>query len=72
MQRYHRIPADCWRFSPEGAATAFEQAGFEVVQGARIGDSHIATGVSMGFGLGDFPEAYLARSARQLHTGPRA
>mmetsp|Transcript_30546 Transcript_30546/g.50578 ORF Transcript_30546/g.50578 Transcript_30546/m.50578 type:complete len:299 (+) Transcript_30546:221-1117(+) len=68
LQRYHRIPGDYWRYAPDGAAAAFEHAGFRVVRAQQVGDNRITTGVTMGFGVSDFPAEYLARHLRTNFT----
>lgn len=64
MQRYHAMPGDYFRFTPEGALELFTRSGFAVRHGQVIGDDRIVTGVDMGFGMSDFPAQYLASRLR--------
>lgn len=59
MERFHGVPGDYFRYTHAGAVALFEQAGFEVLAQYKMGDSLIATGYLMGFGVGDFDPAYL-------------
>ena len=68
MQRYHRMPGDYFRFTPEGAASAFGAAGFRVLQTQQIGDNRITSGNAMGFGVSDFEPKYLKRHLLFNHT----
>ena len=72
MQRYHAMPGDFFRYTPEGASALFTQAGFTVLATQQIGDERITTGVDMGFGMADFAPAYLARHLRTNWSDARS
>ena len=59
MERYHKVPADYFRYTPEGALEIFQRAGFVPVAARKLGDSLVTSGYAMGFGIGDFDPAYL-------------
>ena len=55
LEKFHLSPpaGDYFRFTADGARMLFLEAGYEIVEVQRIGDSLTTSGYLMGFGLGD-------------------
>ena len=53
------MPQDYWRFTLDGVSELFTAAGFQVVEWRRIGNTALASGMLLGFGVADFPRDYL-------------
>ena len=57
---FHGVPFDFFRYTADGATQVFTAAGFETVRAVKFGDSLVASGYLLGFGVGDFEAKHLA------------
>ena len=58
-EHFHLIPGDFFRYTFDGARVLLSDAGFEILQAQKWGDTLIASGALLGFGVADFEPAYL-------------
>ena len=54
LAKYHEVPKDYFRFTPDGAAAIFEDAGMKVLRRHVGGSSMYTSAYLLGFGTGDF------------------
>ena len=58
-EQFHLIPGDFYRYTLDGARSLLTDAGFEIIHAHKLGDSEMASGYMLGFGVGDFDESHL-------------
>ena len=66
MATQHRVPADNYRYTLEGAARLVMRAGFEVERAWVYGDALLSFAYNWGYGTRDFSEAEVAAQLREV------
>ncbi len=59
---FHRVPADYFRYTLDGASKVFESAGFEILERWKLGVGiHLSIGYLLGFGYADYDAEYISK-----------